>query len=386
MALADAGFEIEIYDRLAAPLAAASSHNEGKIHLGYVYANDPSLRTARLMVRGALSFERLLRRWIGSDVERIPVSSPFHYAVHKDSLVDPEGVERHFRSCHEILLDETGSAAPEYFGQDPRNAPRRLRDHDHLFAVSEIPAAYATREVAIDAMALGDVLRRHLAALPRTRLVMAATVTGVEMADGSIGVNFEQDGRSFQERYAHVINALWDGRLAVDATAGLYPERPWLFRRRQFLRGRADGADASTIPCATIIVGPLGDLARFGNDVVHLSWYPAGMTAISRALAPPAWCGLCRPEQEAQVRAGTITALQGIIPALRTLFPGLATTIECGVVVAWGATGLEDAHSALHTRSDVGVISRGRYHSIDTGKLTTAPLFAAEVAARIRSS
>ena len=53
---------------------------------------------------------------------------------------------------------------------------------------------------------------------------------------------------------------------------------------------------------------------------------------------------------------------------------------------AWGETGIEDRTSELHQRHAVGVHSRGRYHSIDTGKLTLAPMFAAEACARLRAA
>jgi glycine/D-amino acid oxidase-like deaminating enzyme len=33
------GVEVDLYDKNGRPLAGTSSHNEGKIHLGYVYAN-----------------------------------------------------------------------------------------------------------------------------------------------------------------------------------------------------------------------------------------------------------------------------------------------------------------------------------------------------------
>ena len=45
--LTDAGFEVALFDRAEQPLTRASAANEGKIHLGLVYANDPSGRTAQ---------------------------------------------------------------------------------------------------------------------------------------------------------------------------------------------------------------------------------------------------------------------------------------------------------------------------------------------------
>ena len=54
------GVEVDLYEKSDRCLSQTSSHNEGKMHLGYVYANDRSLRTARTMVRGSTVFQKLI--------------------------------------------------------------------------------------------------------------------------------------------------------------------------------------------------------------------------------------------------------------------------------------------------------------------------------------
>ena len=77
---------------------------------------------------------------------------------------------------------------------------------------------------------------------------------------------------------------------------------------------------------------------------------------------------------------------------LRDLMPGAselldpsaaAWEIAGGYITAWGASGIDDGGSELHQRYAVGVSSHGNYHTIDTGKMTLAPLFAAEACSRI---
>ena len=60
--------------------------------------------------------------------------------------------------------------------------------------------------------------------------------------------------------------------------------------------------------------------------------------------------------------------------------------IEGGYIFAWGKTDINDLHSELHHRSDIGVRSYDRYHSIDTGKYCMAPLYALEVVRRVHGS
>src|SRR6478735_7407069 len=62
--IASRGHSVDIYERDREPVMRATRINEGKVHQGFVYANDPSGRTAELMARGALAFSACLSRWI----------------------------------------------------------------------------------------------------------------------------------------------------------------------------------------------------------------------------------------------------------------------------------------------------------------------------------
>src|ERR1044071_249344 len=95
MALADAGYHVDIFDANERLLSQASTRSEGKVHLGYVYANDKSLKTARLMIKGAVAFSPLLRRWLGPDLDKVPVSKPYYYAVRRDSMLPAAEIDAH---------------------------------------------------------------------------------------------------------------------------------------------------------------------------------------------------------------------------------------------------------------------------------------------------
>jgi hypothetical protein len=85
------------------------------------------------------------------------------------------------------------------------------------------------------------------------------------------------------------------------------------------------------------------------------------------------------------VRDGTVAGLGRVLPCLESLSPDWrkSATTQGGVIFAWGSTDIDDPASRLHSRSAVGVFSQGRYHSVDTGKLTMAPLFAMDAADRV---
>ena len=70
LALADRGVKVTLFDKNNTLLSRAAAANEGKIHLGYMYAGDPTLSTAKMMMQGALSFAPFLERYVGNTDQR----------------------------------------------------------------------------------------------------------------------------------------------------------------------------------------------------------------------------------------------------------------------------------------------------------------------------
>ena len=142
------------------------------------------------------------------------------------------------------------------------------------------------------------------------------------------------------DKFDVVVNALWDGRLAIDATRGIYPGRKWIYRNKNAIRFRAAGA--ATLPSVTVALGPYGDFVNYGNGNYYLSWYPVCMTARSDALAPPVWpvhpSGLLRE----QILTGTFAAMNAIIPNLGDVTPS-EIEVKGGVIFAWGDMDIDSA-------------------------------------------
>jgi glycine/D-amino acid oxidase-like deaminating enzyme len=385
-ALAARGHRVDLYDRNAACITQASAQNEGKIHLGYVYANDASRRTARLMARGALCFAPLLRGWLGAAFDKVPVSSPFCYAVNAASLLTVDEIAVHLDDCVRTAA-ACASPASAYFGRDFREPARRLdpAGWEATFSGENVRAVFQTNEIAIDPEALAAVIRERIAAVPEISLRLETVVQGVALERNRLTVAFESAGAAGRDTYDHVVNALWDGRLAIDASRGRRaPERPWIWRLRRNLRVETSRVGWA-IPSTTNVLGPFGDVVNFGNGVFYLSWYPAGRVGVSRALVPSNWEPAGAATDPAATQAGIVEGLRAIMPEISALAcdPGTRLRLTSGIVFAWGATDIDDRGSALHRRYQVGVHSDGNYHSIDTGKYCLAPLFATEVAARI---
>ena len=378
--LAMRGARVTLYDRKSALLGGAATANEGKIHLGYVYASDASLATARTLLTGALTFAPLIQRYIEADV--LPASRQFAYAVHRDSQVRVADYESYLDATHGLAA--TAPGRDSYFGVDLNVGPRRLTqtELECRFDTAYIQAAFATPEIAIDPIVIMEEMRRRIAQDPRIDVRYNHKITAVKDDDDGVRVcsviNDFDEVKS--DAFSCVVNTLWDGRLAIDATRGIHPHRKWIHRLKHGIRFRQ--TEAVEIPSVTVVLGPFGDLVAYGNGSFYLSWYPVCMTAKSHALAPPVW----RAEPDEPLRSGIITkslaAMGAIIPRLRGLCPK-NISVKAGAIVAWGATDIDDCTSELHRRHEIGLHSRGRYHSINSGKLTMVPYFAKACADRI---
>ena len=380
MELAARGVEVDLYDQNARCMTRASGQNEGKIHLGYVYANDSSRQTARAMISGAVRFAPLLRKHLGADFNALPVSTPFYYVVHRQSLLEPDSVEKHFAQSQALAAELGNGAAPDYFGRDYHRLPARLTaaESAELFDERKISAAYRTEEVSIDPQAMAELVQTRITSEPRIHCRWNTQIQAV--TPSALGVTVHSDAGD--ENYDHVVNTLWHGRLAIDQSAGILPDRPWLYRVKYYLRLHVPGVE---IPSTTIVLGAFGDVVNYGDGHFYLSWYPSGMLGSSSAIQPPDWSEPLSSELQSNLRTAIVRELSQIVIGVRDLPPSAieSAQVKGGVIFAWGETDINDRESELHQRHSIGPRSFGNYHSIDTGKLTMAPLFAEQLAGKI---
>lgn len=371
--LAARGAEVVLFERRDEVLAGASRHTEGKIHLGFVYAADRSLRTATLMARGAAVFAPALRRWLGADADGLLVSAPFHYAVHRASMVGPDELETVYARIAAVVRREIAGGA--YFGVED---PGRVERVDRAGFGPEVAAVFATEELAVDPDAVADALARAVRENPAIDVRAGTGVAGVDrtarcvsLADGAAAGPFD-----------HIVNCAWEGRLTLDATAGVAGPPRHSFRMKYF--GRA-AAVTEAPPSTTIVLGPFGDVVAYPGGDVYCSWYPDTRLGWSSERQPPDWPTTVNGERGLRLTADMAAGLGPVVPAAERLLLDAPETVAIrgGVIYARGDTDVDDAASELHQRHRVGPVSHGAYHSVDTGKYTLAPLFAQRLADRI---
>src|ERR1700712_3486427 len=101
--LARNGAHVSLFDEASEPFTGASRWNEGKIHLGYLYAGDPSLDTARKLIEGGLLFRDLVQELLEEDIS--PAVSPRDdiYLAHRSSIVDADSMSGYFKAVSGLI-------------------------------------------------------------------------------------------------------------------------------------------------------------------------------------------------------------------------------------------------------------------------------------------
>jgi glycine/D-amino acid oxidase-like deaminating enzyme len=380
MHLARRGLDVTVFDREAEPMAAASRWNEGKIHLGYIYGADPTLATARHLLTGGLQFGDRLRELIGVELTGHVTTEDDIYLVHRDSVVGPDVLRAKFGAIDELirghpdasryLVDVSGARTSEI-------GPAELGE----LGGPDIVAGFRVPERSVETRWVADRLVGALAATTGVTLHAGTTVAAVHPVESSADRWAVRAQHGATEEFDVVVNALWNGRLPIDVTAGLVPRPPWTHRYRQcvFVRTRV----GHRLPSALVAVGPFGDVKNYNGRDFYLSWYPVGLVAEGGELeitAPATPTGRDAEAFVARVRA----ALEPIMPGIGAVLDDAeSVVVHGGFVFARGTGALDDPRSGLHRRDRYGVERLGTYHSVDTGKYSTAPWLARELANEI---
>ncbi len=385
--LARAGIGVALVERDPLAMNRASLRNEGKVHLGFVFAKDATFATARLMLDGALSFRGILQQVLGARAGTLALSTPFIYLVARDSLLAPDELETRYAAIEGLYGEKLRACRDgDYLGRRPASLFRRLHlaELEPRIRADDLIGAFQTEELAIDTLELARLVRAAIAEAPTIRFLPRHTVDGVERRAGGFRVTGAGPKGAWSLDADQVINASWENRFRIDRTIGIEHAPGYLHRLKYRVIARLpqrlrDG------PSTTMVLGPYGDVVVRPDGTAYFSWYPLGLQGWTHDLAPPeSWSAPCRGDLDPATAAATARAL---LDAIDRWYPGAAEAeplaIDAGAIVAYGDSDVDDPKSGLHDRTRVGVLSRDGYHSVDPGKLTTAPWFGLRAAERV---
>lgn len=384
LALTREGASVTLLERDGRLFNRASLRNEGKIHLGLIYAAEAGAATAFLQLEGALNFQRLLASWTGGRSRTLSLSMPFDYLVERRSILPPDALSGHYaaveEACRSRLAEDAGL---DYLGRRPDRLwwPMAADELARWYDPDRFVAGFRTEELAIDPEELAGIMVATAMAAERLTIRCNHEVRGVERTSCGFRLDGSGPDGPWTAEAAQVVNAAWDDLYRLDVEAGQQPYPGWLFRLKYRVLARLPAA-MRTAPSATLVTGPFGDVVVRGDGTAYLSWYPAGLQGWTHGIAcPPEWDLPCRGAD------GSDTAHQiggEILRSIDAWMPGIAEgtpyQVDAGAILAHGQTDVDDPDSGLHGRTDSGIVSRDGWHSFNPGKLTTAPLLAERAA------
>lgn len=359
--LARRGHRVDLFERDAELWSGASAANEGKVHLGGVYALGGG-RTHEAMMRGAVTFGPCVEAAIGQSVDWDEVAGDaFDHLVMPDSLASVDDL----RSAYAAINDRAArviAPSERYLG---RHVDRVVDIRPRQDADTGL-VAFATSERAVDPLRLRTLVLDAIGAQPRFVVRTGTPVTGIT-TDGdqaTVHLPASDDGSASAERFDAVVNATWAWQNRFTPQAA-----PRNFRVKAAVRLKP-GIVQRTV---TIVQGPYGDVVAH-RDHGYASWYPTGRLVAELGVLPSA-----RAEDALASIAGRTDLVRSQLDALAGigLLPaGCDGESIGGTIVGDGAPDIHDRASLLHDRPDFGVAVHGRIVTPVTFKFTTGPLAA----------
>lgn len=378
LALSNLNIPVTLIDKTPEPLSRASLRNEGKIHLGFIYANDPSFRTASLMLRTAICFSSMIESFLGYELDWKPLRSrKFNYLILEDTMLTQESILAHYtllQNEYEKIKDPSlhylGNRPDELFIPTDLQIPELNRD--------VVRMCIPTEELAINLAGLRDLMIAEMKR--RDNIVFLGNHCIEEIQKTSYGYTLKGKNKHSEDwilQSSQVINCLWENRLYFDNQLGFGPSRKWVYRLKHRILG-VPRPNIAALDSFTCVLGAFGDMVNYDNEQTYLSWYPECMRGWSTDLTTPSdWEAACNGKLEKDEWVDK--ALVG----LDNIFPGLADFdvrhLDGGIIFSWGKTDIDDVNSELHNRFEIGIHHVDGYYSIDTGKFTSAPYFAGKL-------
>ena len=180
--LARRGCAVTLIDKAPAPISGASRWNEGKIHLGFLYAADPSGRTAEKLLPGGLGFRQLMEEMIGESIEPAITAESDIYLVHPESVVGAEAIGQYFHELDGRLAGQTGYLAPL-----TRATTLTRAELEDVSAAAT--AGFRVPERSVNTLWIADRLRDAIKAEPRIQSIVGTIVDALAPVEDS------KDGR-----------------------------------------------------------------------------------------------------------------------------------------------------------------------------------------------
>ncbi len=358
------GLDVVLVEREPVLWSRASLANEGKIHLGLVYAAGAAA-TRRSMLRDALGFAPGVEEALGESVDWPSITSPaFSYIVMPDSALAPAALAQVYR---EVDDDYASLGRPAYLGERLESV---VDPHPATDEASGLPS-FRTAERAVDPIALRALVVEAIERTPGVSMLTGTAAAAVDSSPACATTVVHGPLGTSILRSAVVVDCRWESQGA--GIAGLRT-RARNLRVKAAVRARTH----TPVITATLVAGPFGDVVQH-RDYAYLSWYPAARVHREFSAEPSgaATEALRSVTSDAVVRA-QLSALgeHGWVPDDLEVIEGVG-----GFIVGDGQSDIDDPRSPLHDRAGSGVRRHDRILLPQSLKFTSAPSTASAAAA-----
>jgi len=369
------GYEVNLIDKSKDIINRASLNQEGKIHLGFVYGLDTSLKTGKKLLLDALYFAPYLEYLLGRKVnwEKFK-SSNFNYLVAKDSMLSPDEVDAYFQTLQTIYSEYMKNEKLTYLGKRPKRLFQKISIPSQVNP-DFFQACFATEEVALHPESLKEIIKEKILS-ENINLFLNQYVTSVKKTPNGFIVEIHSEDGDIQQLESDVVfNCLWEGRMALDKKIGIEVEKDYNLRFKHGIIIKPPAA-LRGLPSLTIIQGPYGDYVNYPqNKQTYFCWYPSSMKGmVIDQIMPQSWEEACDGHISNTLRQNLVNEnfnhFHQLIP---TLSEFKDSTIVGGVIVAKGHQDIHNIDSKLHERSEFPITQNNGYFSINTGKFTCVP-------------
>lgn len=362
------GLTVTLVEREPQLWSRASLHNEGKVHLGLVYALG-SAETRRALLADALSFAPDLEAALGHGVDWAELQTPgFRYVVMPDSVLDADALAKRYRELDDAYRD---AGSPAYLGEQLE----ALVDLEPSIDEQSGLPFFTTAERAVEPIALRSLVRAQLDDEPSITLALGTTARRITQGprgpiveldghgNGDGDGHGDGDGGSVSQSTRLVIDCRWEQQgVGVEGRAA----SPRNVRVKAAVRARS----AVAVPTSTLVAGPFGDLVQH-RDHVYLSWYPDARLHHEFAAAPSdaAAASLSRVDDPMIIEA-QVNALRryGWLQHDLEIIEGVG-----GFILGEGQHDIAHRESGLHDRHGSGLDRYGDVLVPRSFKFSSAP-------------
>ena len=219
--LAQEGFHVNVFDRNPLPIHAASLHNEGKLHLGYVYAMDEDFETPQRMIEGSLRFLPILNSLTGVQIEPFVRSTDFFYAIPHDTMMPFENILSHFERVDLGIKSFTEAHSKSVFPQKIPSSNLVPNPESFEFNMRTLSGLIASKEFAVDPVQVSNIVSAAMFSNSNITFNGGSEITNVSKKGEEFRVTYLNEGIEEHKNFDACINSLWEERIKFDNCIGV---------------------------------------------------------------------------------------------------------------------------------------------------------------------